>query len=248
MAFNSNHERITNEANALRLLAGKTTIPIPRLITSGIHPDNTRYLITERIDGFTLDTLLRKGCPLTGPSKHTDKITCETCQNKAYSNALEFIRNTVLPQLANLKSQERGICGFVMPPQWLNYAFAPWKCYGPWKTHWSEKAQYTFQHGDLAAHNILMNPQTLEVAALVDWEYAGFFPPGMELWPDTLDNQAYYDRGGTGAIVEFLAEECLECCERWDDKAQLERLVAKGEIPDLRRLQLACEKEAAKEE
>lgn len=217
------------------------------LIMSGIHPDGTRYLVTQRIDGFTLDTLLKEGCPLTGPSKHTEKIPCETCHNKAYSNALEFIRNTALPQLANLKSQERGICGFVMPPQWLNYAAAPWKGYGPWKTRRSEKAQYTFQHGDLAAHNILINPQTLEVAALVDWEYAGFFPPGMELWPDTLDKQTYRDRGGgIGAIVEFLAEECLECCERWEDKAQLERLVAKGEIPDLGRLQLACEKEAAK--
>lgn len=247
MTLNSNHERITNEANALGLLS-RTTIPVPRLINSGIHPDGTRYLITERIDGFTLDTLLKKGCPLTGPSKHTDNIPRETCQEKAYSNALEFIRNTVLPQLANLKSRQRGIDGFVIPPQWLNYAFAPWKGYGPWKTHRSEKAQYTFQHGDLAAHNILMNPQTLEVAALIDWEYAGFFPPVMEIWLDILDKHAYRRRGDADAIVEFLAEECLECCERWEDKAQLERLVATGEIPDLHRLRLACGKEMPKQE
>lgn len=221
---------------------------MPRLIDFGIHPNGRRYLITERIDGFTLDTLLKKGCPLTGPSKHTNKIPCKTCQEKAYSNALEFIRNTVLPQLANLKSQQRGICGFVMPPQWLNYAFAPWKGHEPWKTHRSEKAQYTFQHGDLAAHNILMNPQTLEVAALIDWEYAGFFPPGMEIWLDTLDKHAYLSRGGTGAIMEFLAEECLECCEKWEDKAQLKQLVAKGDIPDLDQLRLVCRKEVAKEE
>ena len=167
MALNSNHERIT-EANALGLLARKTNIPVPRLIDSGIYPDGTRFLITERIAGFTLDTLLKKGCPLTGPSKHTDNIPCETCQEKAYSNALEFIRNTVLPQLAKPKSRQRSIDGFVMPPQWLNYAFAPWKGYEPWKTHRSEIAQNTFQHGDLAAHNILMKPQTLEVAAFID--------------------------------------------------------------------------------
>ena len=248
MALISNHERITNEANALRLLARRTTIPVPRLIDSGIHPDGTRYLITERMDDFTLDTLLKKGCPLLGPSKHTDEIPCKICQEKAYSNALEFIRNTVLPQLANLRSRQRGICGFVMPPQWLHYACPPWKGYGPWKTHRSEEARYTFQHGDLAAHNILMDPRTLDVAALIDWEYAGFFPPGMEIWLDTLDKDAYFSRGDTDAIVEFLAEECLECCEGWGDKAELERLVAKGEVPDLRRLRLACGKEVAEEE
>lgn len=40
---------------------------------------------------------------------------------------------------------------------------------------------------DIAAHNIIMDPQTLQVKALIDWGYTGYFPPGMERWPRTLE-------------------------------------------------------------
>ena len=208
MALTRNHERITNEVEALHLVSQQTTIPVPRLIDFGIHEDGTRYLVTERINGFPLNDLLEKPCPIP---EHTD-TPCETCKNKAYSKALEFIRATVMPQLMNLKSRQRGICGFVMPPQWLSDASPPWKGKGPWKIHELEELEYTFQHGDLAAHNILMDQQTLEVIALIDWEYAGFFPPGMEGWADTLNKGTYISRGNNTAdlIVEFLAEEYLE--------------------------------------
>lgn len=122
-----------------------------------------------------------------------------------------------------------------MPPSWLIDSRAPWKGKGPWKTHQLDEAEYIFQHGDLAAHNILMDRQTLEVAALIDWEYAGFFPPGMERWANTLDEDTYINRSDkvADAIAEFLAEEYLDCCQRWRDKAELKSLIGKGEIPSL---------------
>ncbi|KAK3377680.1 kinase-like domain-containing protein [Podospora didyma] len=150
-----NHERITNEANALQLISRETTIPVPQLIDFGVHPDGRRYLVTELIDGFPLDELLSKGCPMLEGQKHTDQIPCQICQRKAYSNALDFIQCIVMPQLLKLKSRERG-------------------------QRTLEEPEYVFQHGDLSAQNILMDRQTLQVAALIDWEYAGFFPPGIE--------------------------------------------------------------------
>lgn len=42
-----NHERITNEAEALLLVSRETAIPVPKLIRHGTLPDGRRYLVTE---------------------------------------------------------------------------------------------------------------------------------------------------------------------------------------------------------
>ncbi|OAA57247.1 Protein kinase-like domain protein [Cordyceps fumosorosea ARSEF 2679] len=231
-----NHERITNEAKALELIAKETTIPVPRLVEHGIHPDGRRYLITERIDGVPLSTIK------DDPSR----------VERAHAIALAFVNDIVLPQLATLKSRERGIDGFVMPPRWLSPDVLP-----PWRgTNPSDRGMrtlplatlgYVFQHGDLAPHNILVHHETLEVKALIDWEHAGFYPPGMDLWRGTLDLKAggYYDveaKDIVPAVAAYLPEEFLERCEMWEDKEELARLVAEGGMPDpeeVRKQQLA---------
>lgn len=113
MFLNRNHERIANEAEALQLVSERTSIPVPQLVDYGVHPDGRQYLITQRIDGVTLSGL--------GDRDSADIAV-------AYSNAVKFIQDTVLPQLEELKSHERGINGFVMPPSWLSPdVLAPWK-------------------------------------------------------------------------------------------------------------------------
>jgi hypothetical protein len=42
------------------------------------------------------------------------------------------------------------------------------------------KSQYVLCHGDLAWHNLLIDPDTYEIKAVVDWEYAGFYPAEVE--------------------------------------------------------------------
>ncbi|KND86170.1 hypothetical protein TOPH_09207 [Tolypocladium ophioglossoides CBS 100239] len=234
-----NHERITNEARALQLVSQMTTIPVPQLVDHGTHPDGRRYLVTKYIEGVILKQFPQRGCSRLEGQKHTDQVPCETCSDQAYSNALKFVQDTVLPQLANLKSQHRGIYGFVMPPSWLCPDLQPpWKGKTSWKTLSSDVDEYIFQHGDLAAHNLLMDPQTLQVKALIDWEYAGFFPPGMERWPGTLDSATYRKRGDglAQAIEDFLSVEYLECYEKWSDKAELDKLIELGELPHPDRL------------
>lgn len=233
-----NHERITNEVNALKLVSQHTTIPIPRLIDHGINSDGTRYLVTELISGITLDSLHGMGCQVTIGQKHTDDISCKTCIHKAYSNATEFIQNTVFPQLSTMKSNTRGIDGFVMPPVWLPIdTQEPWKgSEGSWKTLPLETSEYVFQHGDLAAHNVLIDEQTLQVKALIDWEYAGYYPAGIELWPGTLEYRAYLRRARGDNMAElirkYIPEDYLEACSQWEDKEELELLVRCGYLPD----------------
>ncbi|KAF1951659.1 hypothetical protein CC80DRAFT_424144 [Byssothecium circinans] len=184
-----NPERITNEARALELVSQKTTIPVPQLLNHGTYPDGRRYLVTKFIEGVLLSEFPDRGCSRPEAQEHTDGTPCKTCLNQTYSNALDFIQGTVLQQLANLKSQNRGISGFVMPPSWLSPDIQPpWRGKEYWKTLPLETPEYVFQHGDIAAHNLIMDPQTLQVKALIDWEYAGFFPPEMERWPGSLDS------------------------------------------------------------
>ncbi|KAJ3471994.1 hypothetical protein NLG97_g11380 [Lecanicillium saksenae] len=110
-----------------------------------------------------------------------------------------------------------------------------------------ERPDYVFQHGDLAAHNILIDPLTFEVMALIDWEYAGYYPEGTELWPGTLDEDAYYSRGGSDGvhlaadIAQFLPHEYLERYNAWENKEQLARLIESGRIPNPGTCQPSCE-------
>lgn len=96
--------------------------------------------------------------------------------------------------------------------------------------------RYNFQHGDLGAFNIMMDRHTLQIKALLGWEFAGFFPPGLERWPGTFDAAAFRERGAggllTSGIAELIPEEYLECCEAWEDKGELADLVIQGKLPD----------------
>ncbi|KAJ8105472.1 hypothetical protein OPT61_g10157 [Boeremia exigua] len=229
-----NHERITNEARALELVSQRTTVPVPQLLSHGTLPDGRRYLTTQYIKGPRLDTFPGRSCSKPEGQKHTKVLPCKDCSDEAYANALAFIRDTVLPQFTALSSCSRGINGFVMPPSWLSPDTQP-----PWigKTHWKTlprtQPEYVFQYGDLAAQNIIMDPQTLQVKALLDFEYAGFFPPGMENWRHTLDADAYAQRAdNTAPLIErFLAAEYQECCDAWHDKAALHELIQQGRFP-----------------
>ena len=40
---------------------------------------------------------------------------------------------------------------------------------------------FVFCHGDLSQSNVLVNPETFQITAVIDWEYGGFFPPEHEI-------------------------------------------------------------------
>lgn len=37
-----------------------------------------------------------------------------------------------------------------------------------------------FSHNDLSAPNVIVDPDTLKINAIIDWEYAGFYPPEFD--------------------------------------------------------------------
>lgn len=50
-----------------------------------------------------------------------------------------------------------------------------------WKQRSSSEDEFVFCHGDLSQNNILVDPKTLRIVAIIDWEYGGFFPREHEI-------------------------------------------------------------------
>ncbi|KAH9863505.1 hypothetical protein IAQ61_009783 [Plenodomus lingam] len=203
-----NHERITNEAKALKLVLQQTSVPVPRLLDYGTYPDGRRYLTTEFIEGSRLDTFPARHCSKPEGQKHTIGTPCKDCSGQAYANALEFISST--PRHPASVDRE-----------------------GMLEDSASKLPEYVFQHGDIAAQNIIMDSQTLQVKALIDLEYAGFYPPQMENWPGTLCPDTYNRHGEKIGHLRrrFLATEYLKCYDKWSNKAELHELIDRGQLP-----------------
>ncbi|KAJ3494240.1 hypothetical protein NLG97_g4211 [Lecanicillium saksenae] len=45
-----------------------------------------------------------------------------------------------------------------------------------WDLRHAPGDDYVFCHNDMSQHNVIVDPDTLKVKAIIDWEYAGFFP------------------------------------------------------------------------
>lgn len=74
--------------------------------------------------------------------------------------------------------------------------------------------EYVFCHNDLSQHNIIVDPETLRITAIVDWEYAGFYPARFEM-PFYLrigPSIALEDKGEVDDGAELLAY--LECMNK----------------------------------
>lgn len=64
----------------------------------------------------------------------------------------------------------------------------------PWKMRNREKHDLVFCHNDLSANNVIVDASSLKIKAIVDWEYAGFYPPEFEV--------SFYQRPGPSIALE----------------------------------------------
>ena len=165
-------ERLENEYAALEYIAANTYIPVPQVV-SFKKIDGSFQLVVERVSGVLLTEM------------GEDKA-------EAAENAKNYITSTVLPQLASLKSNRSGnLNGVVIPPSRIwGKDKRPW-----WAPRISDAQDFVFCHNDLSQHNIMMDPITLEVAAIIDWEYSGFYLPEFEapLWTKHFKDPGYHD-------------------------------------------------------
>ncbi|KAM3550468.1 hypothetical protein MY1884_008233 [Beauveria asiatica] len=147
------NERLLNEAAALRFITKNTDIPVPKLHAC-FEDDGAVYLITEYIDGVPMADL-------------------EPEKRKTVETELEVYIATFRSLQSNVWG---GPSGLVIPP----YRLLKHPVRVEWAMKPREVKDLVFCHNDLSAHNVIVNPETLKVNAIIDWEYAGFFPEEFE--------------------------------------------------------------------
>jgi Ser/Thr protein kinase RdoA (MazF antagonist) len=62
-----------------------------------------------------------------------------------------------------------------------------------------ETADLVFCHNDLSANNVIVDPETLNIRAIIDWEYSGFFPAEFEA--------RFYTRPGPSVALKGEAND-----------------------------------------
>lgn len=63
----------------------------------------------------------------------------------------------------------------------------------PWRMRPREEHDLVFCHNDLSANNVIVDPDSLKIKAIIDWEYSGFFPSEFE--------SKFYTRAGPSVAL-----------------------------------------------
>lgn len=141
--------RLMNEAESLQLVADHTDVPVPRVFSSFLD-DGAYYLVTEFVEGVLMAHL-------------------NEAQKAVVCIELERHRETLRTMRARWLG---GPTHIVIPP----YRVMRLSNGGKWDLRFSDRDDYVFCHNDLSQQNVIVDPNTLKINAIIDWEYAGFFP------------------------------------------------------------------------
>lgn len=159
-------QRLANEAASLRYIREHTNIPVPTVYCA-FEEDDSYYLITEYVDGVSMVDL----------SQDQKDIVCKeledhiTTMRALTSNRLGGPSGTLIPPYRVLKHAETK----------------------QWNMKLAETSEYVFCHNDLSQQNVIVDPTSLKVNAIIEWEYAGYFPRKFEC-------PFFYRRGPSPAI------------------------------------------------
>lgn len=171
-------ESLRNEAESLRFVRRFTDIPVPAVICD-FEDDDAYYLVTEYVEGVSMADL---------PSEHQKRVVIAELQGH-------------LAKLKRLRSNRLGgPSGIVIPP----YRVLCETERDDWSSSLrvADAPDYVFCHNDCSQHNVIVDPVTLRIAAIVDWEYAGFYPPKFEF--------PFYHREGPSVALDDEADDTEE--------------------------------------
>lgn len=141
-------ERIQNEAAAMKFIAENTDIPVPRLHCC-FEDDEAVYLVMEYVEGVGMNEL------------DEEKRKVVEKEVELYLKAMKKLRSKFWG----------GPSGIVVPP----YRVIRRSACPEFKLKPLEEETLVFCHNDLSPNNVIVDPNTLKVNAILDWEYAGFY-------------------------------------------------------------------------
>lgn len=189
-------ERLQNEAATLQLVARETTIPVPECRL--YFKEDVLCLETKRItNGVLLEEM--KGPPRLA----------------AVADVQNQLETVIIPQLRSLRRNYIGSVDASLP------VFPPQRVYDRDRRQWeritSNSDCFVLCHNDLGPQNIFVCPQTFRIVGIIDWEFAGYFPPYFELplWKamDWAEEQEIYNEANSRELGFFgLKPEDLRDC------------------------------------
>ncbi|CAH0019560.1 unnamed protein product [Clonostachys rhizophaga] len=180
-------ERLQNEAECLRFIRSKTNIPVPA-VYADFEDDGAYYLVTEFIQGVELNDL---------PLEKKDLVREEL---KQHLDTLHSLRSTTIGGPSGLLVPPRSVIENTKQDLWVLQ---------PSDT----EEEYVFCHNDLSEYNVIVNPDTLRIAAIIDWEHAGFFPDYFEAPIYTRhgpDATLIGNKNHVARLLEFLKSRTID--------------------------------------
>lgn len=147
--------RIRNEKLALEYVRNNTSIPVPEVIFY-LDEGSRVYLATRFIEGI----------PLADIEDRKDK-------QKVFEQVDSYVKELEEHRWSRIRSFGLDVC---LPPC-ATYLDAP-SAWARFKQMPDER--FVLCHGDLHDYNILVDPKTLKVTAIIDWEFAGYYPPNVD--------------------------------------------------------------------
>lgn len=177
-----NRERLENEVACLKYIRAETDIPVPDLLDA--YEENGSFFVwTARAEGVPLQDLKRED---------QLKVLPEIDRHVA--------------TLQNLRSNKTGgPSGILCPPYIVTN-----ECdqNTTWQQVSAEDFIYVFVHGDLSGSNIMVDPVTLKITAILDWEFAGYYPREHEI--------PYYQRPiPSGAQARYFPQIVKQIKQFW---------------------------------
>jgi serine/threonine protein kinase len=147
-------EKLMNEAASLRFVKESTDIPVSAFYGE-FEEDGAYCLMTEYVEGVKMKDL----------TVNQKRIVIEEVKH-------------LIATLQGLKSSNiGGPSGLVMPPHRTTTQIDV----DTWNLRPAATNEYVFCHNDLSQYNIIVDPVSLKIVAIIDWEFAGFYPAFFEM-------------------------------------------------------------------
>lgn len=97
--------------------------------------------------------------------------------------------------LQSLRSKSiGGLTGIICPPIRVNEPYSRDRVDKKWASKFSSTDELVFRHNDLGQQNMMVDPETLKIAAIIDWGFAGYYRPFFEYL-------FFRDPRGSGAVT-----------------------------------------------
>jgi aminoglycoside phosphotransferase (APT) family kinase protein len=178
-------ERLKNEVAAIRYIQSNTTVPTSH-IRAAFEDHGRYYIITDLVPGVPLQDI------------PDDKKAVVWKELEGYIAQMHAITSDVIG----------GFAGDVVVPYRVGRAIA--RRDQALKLRPSTTPEFVLCHNDLSQSNVIVDETTLKINAIIDWEYAGFFPVEFD--------GAFYLRPGASAALEGEEDDVpklLELLEHW---------------------------------